>query len=40
MIKSLKSDMKSMKAASPYWGQFFASQSPPLSYANTVGAGS
>jgi len=40
MIKSLKLDMKSMKAASPYWGQSFASQSPPLSYADTVGAGS
>jgi len=39
MIKSLKLDMESMKAASPYWGQSFASQSPPLSYADIVGAG-
>jgi len=29
-----------MKAASLYRGQSFASQSPPLSYANTVRAGS
>lgn len=40
MITSLKLDIESMKAYSPYWGQSFASQSPPQSYANVAGTGS